>query len=67
MERVLLVSFPCHLIEKGLWIISSLKDDPLITAVGSSNYGKRSESLDLECQCYILTSNPGLKQRVMQV
>lgn len=51
----------------GLWIISKTESDPMVTVIGSSNYGKRSENLDLECQCYIFTSDIDLKRRILAV
>lgn len=35
-----------------------------ITFIGSSNYTKRSYSLDLEANALIVTENEGLKQRL---
>jgi CDP-diacylglycerol---glycerol-3-phosphate 3-phosphatidyltransferase len=57
---------------KGLWI--SLPSNPParggngvdISVVGSSNYTKRSYGLDLEAGCVILTSDPGLRERLRE-
>lgn len=57
---------------KGLWISlpSSSSEpsvfEPSITIVGSSNYTKRSYGLDLEVGTCIVTSDPGLKERLME-
>lgn len=37
---------------------------PSLTFVGSSNYTKRSYSLDLEVGALVVTSNEGLKKRM---
>lgn len=47
---------------KGLWISMPEEKDPSITMVGSSNYTKRSYSLDLETGTMIVTNNEGLKK-----
>lgn len=49
---------------KGLWI--TLPDDkyPSLTFVGSSNYTKRSYSLDLEVGALVVTSDERLKKRL---
>ncbi|KIW71008.1 hypothetical protein PV04_03231 [Phialophora macrospora] len=59
---------------KGLWVTlppranaeGKLVEDcgPSVTVVGSSNYTKRSYSLDLEIGAMILTGNEGLKKRL---
>ncbi|KAK3942497.1 hypothetical protein QBC46DRAFT_379755 [Diplogelasinospora grovesii] len=49
---------------KGLWITLPQQPDPSITLVGSSNYTKRSYSLDLEANALIVTENEGLKKRL---
>lgn len=49
---------------KGLWISMPEGKDPSITIVGSSNYTKRSYSLDLETGTMIITKNEGLKKRL---
>jgi CDP-diacylglycerol--glycerol-3-phosphate 3-phosphatidyltransferase len=62
---------------KGLWITfpspsppspsptsPSSSEDPSLTVVGSSNYTKRSYSLDLEANVVITTSDPGLRRRL---
>ena len=38
--------------------------NPSITLVGSSNYTKRSYSLDLEANALIVTKNPDLQRRL---
>lgn len=39
-------------------------EDPSLTVLGSSNYTKRSYSLDLEANVVITTSDPGLRRRL---
>ncbi|KIX96877.1 uncharacterized protein Z520_07597 [Fonsecaea multimorphosa CBS 102226] len=61
---------------KGLWVTLPPQLDadgqavdepgPSITVVGSSNYTKRSYSLDLEIGAMILTGDEGLKQRLKE-
>ncbi|KAK3325967.1 hypothetical protein B0H66DRAFT_472420 [Apodospora peruviana] len=49
---------------KGLWVTLPENENPSITLVGSSNYTKRSYSLDLEANALIVTENEGLKKRL---
>ncbi|PNS15554.1 hypothetical protein CAC42_813 [Sphaceloma murrayae] len=49
---------------KGLWITLPEQKDPSVTIIGSSNYTKRSYSLDLEGNALIVTTNPGLRSRL---
>ncbi|KAI1918682.1 CDP-diacylglycerol--glycerol-3-phosphate 3-phosphatidyltransferase [Ophidiomyces ophidiicola] len=49
---------------KGLWITLPNEKFPSLTVVGSSNYTKRSYSLDLEVGAVVVTSNEQLKQRL---
>lgn len=49
---------------KGLWISLPEEKEPSVTIVGSSNYTKRSYSLDLETGTMIVTRNEGLKKRL---
>ncbi|KAL2020565.1 hypothetical protein VTK56DRAFT_8153 [Thermocarpiscus australiensis] len=49
---------------KGLWVTLPGNKDPSISLVGSSNYTKRSYSLDLEANALILTENEELKKRL---
>ncbi|KAL2258054.1 hypothetical protein VTK26DRAFT_8781 [Humicola hyalothermophila] len=49
---------------KGLWVTLPGSENPSITVVGSSNYTKRSYSLDLEANALIVTENEGLKKRL---
>ncbi|EXJ79953.1 phosphatidylserine synthase [Capronia epimyces CBS 606.96] len=51
---------------KGLWVTLPPQPRPSITVVGSSNYTKRSYSLDLEIGAMIVTGNEGLKARLKQ-
>ncbi|EFW16483.1 CDP-diacylglycerol--glycerol-3-phosphate 3-phosphatidyltransferase [Coccidioides posadasii str. Silveira] len=49
---------------KGLWITLPNEKTPSLTFVGSSNYTKRSYSLDLEVGAVVVTTNEQLKQRL---
>lgn len=49
---------------KGLWVTLPNEKNPSISLVGSSNYTKRSYSLDLEVNTLILTRNEDLKRRL---
>ncbi|KAI9710794.1 MAG: hypothetical protein M1812_007342 [Candelaria pacifica] len=49
---------------KGLWITLPHEQHPSITLIGSSNYTKRSYSLDLEINSLIVTENSALRKRL---
>ncbi|KAK4142319.1 uncharacterized protein C8A04DRAFT_38423 [Dichotomopilus funicola] len=49
---------------KGLWITLPGQMDPSISIIGSSNYTKRSYSLDLEANAMIVTENADLQKRL---
>ncbi|SPO06876.1 probable phosphatidylglycerophosphate synthase PEL1 [Cephalotrichum gorgonifer] len=49
---------------KGLWVTLPREENPSMTIVGSSNYTKRSYSLDLEVGALIVTKDEGLKRRL---
>jgi CDP-diacylglycerol---glycerol-3-phosphate 3-phosphatidyltransferase len=49
---------------KGLWVTIPGDKDPSMTLVGSSNYTKRSYSLDLEANTLIVTEDQDLKRRL---
>ncbi|QKX60914.1 uncharacterized protein TRUGW13939_08060 [Talaromyces rugulosus] len=49
---------------KGLWITLPNEQYPSLTFVGSSNYTKRSYSLDLEVGALVVTSDEKLKKRL---
>lgn len=49
---------------KGLWITLPEEKHPSLTFVGSSNYTKRSYSLDLEVGAVMVTTDENLKQRL---
>ena len=49
---------------KGLWVTLPEDKYPSLTFVGSSNYTKRSYSLDLEVGAVVVTGDEGLKQRL---
>jgi len=49
---------------KGLWVTLPGEENPSITMIGSSNYTKRSYSLDLEANALVVTENEELKKRL---
>lgn len=49
---------------KGLWVTLPESEGTAITVIGSSNYTKRSYSLDLEANALIVTENEDLKRRL---
>lgn len=49
---------------KGIWITLAGDSSPSISLIGSSNYTKRSYSLDLEANTLIVTRNPDLQRRL---
>ncbi|KAI9898761.1 hypothetical protein N3K66_007121 [Trichothecium roseum] len=49
---------------KGLWVTLPGEAHPSLSIVGSSNYTKRSYSLDLETGALVLTRDEGLKKRL---
>lgn len=49
---------------KGLWVTLPGEEHPSVSLVGSSNYTKRSYSLDLEANCLIVTRDEGLMRRL---
>ncbi|RAL10029.1 CDP-diacylglycerol--glycerol-3-phosphate 3-phosphatidyltransferase [Aspergillus homomorphus CBS 101889] len=49
---------------KGLWITLPKDEYPCLTFVGSSNYTKRSYSLDLEVGAVVVTEDQTLKRRL---
>ncbi|KAK4137718.1 hypothetical protein BT67DRAFT_119107 [Trichocladium antarcticum] len=51
---------------KGLWVTLPGDADPSISVIGSSNYTRRSYSLDLEANALIVTENQELKKQLGQ-
>ncbi len=49
---------------KGLWVTLPNEDAPTMSLVGSSNYTKRSHSLDLEANVLVLTRDEDLMKRL---
>ncbi|OJJ41402.1 hypothetical protein ASPWEDRAFT_34956 [Aspergillus wentii DTO 134E9] len=49
---------------KGLWITLPKEEHPSLTFVGSSNYTKRSYSLDLEAGALVVTNDETLKKKL---
>lgn len=51
---------------KGIFWTPPGSKDPAVTCLGSSNLGRRSLRLDLECQTMIATRNPALRAAMAQ-
>lgn len=51
---------------KGLWVTMPDERHPSITLVGSSNYTKRSYTLDLEINTLVMTRNESLQRRLQE-
>lgn len=51
---------------KGLWVTFPREDHPSLTFVGSSNYTKRSYSLDIEVGALVVTNDQDLKRKLRQ-
>uniref|UniRef100_A0A8C4WZJ7 CDP-diacylglycerol--glycerol-3-phosphate 3-phosphatidyltransferase n=1 Tax=Eptatretus burgeri TaxID=7764 RepID=A0A8C4WZJ7_EPTBU len=51
---------------KGLWYYPPNEITPSLTFIGSPNFGLRSMHRDLEMQMALITSNPGLRERLRQ-
>lgn len=49
---------------KGLWVTLPQEQHPSISIIGSSNYTKRSYSLDLEANAFIVTQDHDLMRRL---
>lgn len=49
---------------KGIWVTLPREENPSISLIGSSNYTKRSYSLDLEANLLIVTRNSDLQRRL---
>jgi CDP-diacylglycerol--glycerol-3-phosphate 3-phosphatidyltransferase len=49
---------------KGLWVTLPREEHPSLTFVGSSNYTKRSYSLDLEVGALVVTNDQDLKRKL---
>lgn len=49
---------------KGLWITMPGDKDPALSIIGSSNYTKRSYSLDLEVGALVVTKDEALKKKL---
>ena len=49
---------------KGLWVTLPGENSPCMSIIGSSNYSKRSHSLDLETGALIVTRDEDLKRRL---
>lgn len=51
---------------KGLWVSLNGEKEPSLSVIGSSNYTKRSYTLDLETGAVIITADQGLKRALME-
>lgn len=49
---------------KGLWVTLPREEHPSVTFIGSSNYTKRSYSLDLEAGAVVVTNDQDLKRKL---
>ncbi|KAG0198728.1 CDP-diacylglycerol--glycerol-3-phosphate 3-phosphatidyltransferase [Mortierella sp. GBA30] len=47
---------------KGLWVYPPRSEMPVMTTIGSPNFGYRSIVRDLEAQLFLVTSNQGLRK-----
>jgi phosphatidylserine/phosphatidylglycerophosphate/cardiolipin synthase-like enzyme len=54
-------SFSPLLIDLGIWIIPPNFTQPILTLIGSSNFTRRSDRLDLESTCIVITKDPQLQ------
>jgi CDP-diacylglycerol---glycerol-3-phosphate 3-phosphatidyltransferase len=46
---------------KGIWITPPNCKHPVLTLIGSSNFTRRSDQLDLESTCVVITKDPQLQ------
>jgi CDP-diacylglycerol---glycerol-3-phosphate 3-phosphatidyltransferase len=46
---------------KGIWITPPSFAQPILTLIGSSNFTRRSDRLDLESTCVVITKDPILQ------
>jgi CDP-diacylglycerol--glycerol-3-phosphate 3-phosphatidyltransferase len=51
---------------KGIWIIPPQFEDPILTVIGSSNFTRRSDRLDLESTCIVITKDARLRSRLSE-
>ncbi|GMH36426.1 hypothetical protein BSKO_04294 [Bryopsis sp. KO-2023] len=49
---------------KGIWYTPPNETHPILTAVGSPNFGHRSVYRDIEAQAIMVTSNPELRKKL---
>lgn len=67
ISRALQADFFNVLVALGLWVYPPHSDLPVMTTIGSPNFGYRSMVRDLEAQLFLVTSNPSLRQSLHQV
>eukprot|EP00963_Diacronema_lutheri_P008423 scaffold752_cov322-Pavlova_lutheri.AAC.20 len=51
---------------KGLWYTPPNEKDPVLTSIGSPNFGFRSIRRDMECQFYLFTGNVELRNALRE-
>lgn len=51
----------------GLWCTPPVESTPMVTVIGSSNFGYRSMYRDVEAQAVVLTENVELRKRLQKV
>ncbi|TPX60224.1 CDP-diacylglycerol---glycerol-3-phosphate 1-phosphatidyltransferase [Powellomyces hirtus] len=51
---------------KGLWCTPPADTEPVLTVIGSSNFGYRSLYRDVEAQAVVVTSNPALRAKMQK-
>jgi phosphatidylserine/phosphatidylglycerophosphate/cardiolipin synthase-like enzyme len=49
------------LVDIGIWITPPNVSQPILTLIGSSNFTRRSDCLDLESTCVVITKDPALQ------
>jgi CDP-diacylglycerol---glycerol-3-phosphate 3-phosphatidyltransferase len=54
-------NFTVHYLTAGIWIIAPKFNQPILTLIGSSNFTRRSDQLDLEATCIVITKDPSLQ------
>jgi CDP-diacylglycerol--glycerol-3-phosphate 3-phosphatidyltransferase len=48
---------------KGIWVTEPGEANPSLNVIGSSNYSYRSNRRDTECNLYMTTQNPDVKEQ----
>ena len=50
-----------EVVDIGIWITPPNFSQPVLTLIGSSNFTRRSDCLDLESTCVVITKDPALQ------